>query len=143
MATTYYSNEITAGNPARFVEKGNFCVYAKFSLSAALVINDVIQMCKVQTGERVLNIDTYSDDLDTNVAPAITLDIGDDGDPDRFAEAVTVAQAGGFLRGIQTKAGFCYVYTADNTIDILVHAAPATGAATGDIIMVVTLAVDN
>lgn len=143
MATTYYSNEITLGNPARNVEKGDFDVYGKFTLSAALAINDVIQMCKVQAGARVLNMEIYCDDLDTNGTPTITFDVGDDGDVNRFGEALTLPQAGGFLRGIQTKAGFCYQYTDDNTIDIKVLAGPATGTASGDIIMRVTLCMDN
>lgn len=143
MATTYYSVEITRGDVTRYNEKGNFEVYGHFALSAALIVDDVIQMVKVPNGARVLSMEIYCDDLDTNVAPTILFDIGDDGDTNRFAEAVTLGQSAGFLRGIQTEAGFCYQYTANNTIDLLVNTAPATGATSGDIKMRVTLAMDN
>jgi len=144
MATTYYSAQVTLGDPPRFIGPGNFEVYGSFALTAALVINDVIQMVKVPPGARILDMEIYADDLDTNVAPSLLLEVGDDGDTDRFIEACTLGQDASFIRGIQTKAGFCYdSYTAANTIDIKVNTAPATGAATGDIKMRVTMCVDN
>ena len=147
MATTYYSTEITRGDQPRYVESGDFTVWGTFSLTAALVINDVIQMCKVPNGARILNIDLYCDDLDTNGTPLIALDVGDGGSVNRFAQAVLIAENGGIMRGIQTKAGFGYQYslaanTGYDTIDIKVNTAPATGATTGDIKMRVTMCVD-
>lgn len=143
MATTYYSAQVTRNDPARYNVAGNFEVYGSFALSAALVINDVIQMCKVPSGARILDIEVYCDDLDTNVAPQLLLEIGDGGNTDRFVEACTLGQDASFVRGIQTKDGFCYQYTDDDTIDIKVNTAPATGAVTGDIKMRVTCCVDN
>ena len=135
MATTYYSTEITRDDSRRYNEKGNYTLHGKFTLTAALVINDVIQMVRVSNGTRVLDIEIFSDDIDTNVATVIAFHVGDGSVTDRFASAITLGQSAGFLRGIQTKAGFCYQYTADDTIDLKVSTAPATGATSGDIIM--------
>ncbi len=143
MATAYKSVEYTANSSPRFVEVGDFEVYAHFALSAAFVINDTIAMCPVPKGARILNIELYVDDLDTNVSPTILFDIGDSLSAARFASAVTLPQSGGFMRGIQTKAGFCYQMTQDDVVTIKINTAPATGAATGDIIMRVTCCVDN
>ena len=141
---TYYSNEITANYTTRENPSGNFDVYGKFTLTAALEAGDVIQMCKVPRYCKVLSMELYCDDLDSGGTPSITLDVGDGGDADRFAEAITIAQTGGFMRGIQTEAGFGYRYTdAADTIDITVNAAPATGAETGDIVLALTLCMDN
>lgn len=134
MATTYYSDQITTNDSRRYNEKGNYTLYGTFTLTAALVINDVIQMVRVPNGARVVNMEIYSDDLDSG-GPTILFDVGDGSVTDRFGASLTLGQSAGFVRGIQTKDGFGYQYTADDTIDLKVHTAPTTGATSGDIIM--------
>lgn len=105
-------------------------VQGSYELSAALVINDVIQMVKIPKNAVVDEVILGTDDLDTGGSPAIVLEVGDSGDTDRYIAASTVAQAGGVVR-LGTVDGMGYTYTAETTIDIKVPTAPATGTTTG------------
>jgi hypothetical protein len=105
------------------------CVSATFVGVAALALNDVIQSPVLQKGSVVHDVMLVVNDLDSNGAPAITLDVGYGGDPDYFIAASTVGQAGGVARASALTAE--PLVLADNdTIDVLVKAGPATGVAT-------------
>lgn len=135
MATTFVATKGHADYPVAAPTSGKqpVTVYSSYDITAALVINDVIQMIRVPEGATIISVTLGSDDLDTNGAPAITLDVGDGGDVDRYIAASTIAQAGTIpVEGI-LKTGFGYTYTTEDTIDVMVKAAPATGAATGTI----------
>ena len=110
-------------------------VTSTYSLSAALTSGQVIQMVPVPKGARVYgnptNVVLSSTDLDTGATPTITLSVGDGDDPDRWITASTIGQTSGIVAGTLTTAAFNKQYTADDTIDVLVAAAPATGATTG------------
>ncbi len=130
MATTYTSSKAASTVQAR-AGLDITSITASYTFTAAQVINDLIKMVKIPAGAKVLDIILSSDDLDTGVSPAITLDVGDGDDPDRFIAATTIAQGGGTVRlgsGIVTDACHGYTYTAEDTIDILVKAAPDTAA---------------
>lgn len=127
---TYATGYSTAGNVFQPHIEG--LVYVRevtYALTAALALNDVIQMLPVFNGEKVVGIDLITDELDTGV-DAIVLDVGDGGDVDRYIDGTTVGQAGGSAS--QTVAT-SYTYTADDTIDILVATGPGTGATSGNI----------
>lgn len=104
--------------------------YGEYEISAALVLNDVIEMVNVPKGARILELILETDDLDTNGAPAIVLDVGDGSSTARFIDGSTIGQAGGLDR-LGSNLG--YRYTAADTIDVLVQVAPATGATSGTI----------
>jgi hypothetical protein len=114
-------------------------VFETYSLSAALALNDVIQMVKIPAGATVLDLTIACDDLDSNGTPTIVLDVGDGDDTDRFIDGSTIGQAGGSAKlgaGVATgNAAFNYTYTTADTIDVLVQAGPATGATSGQITM--------
>lgn len=117
-------------------------VTASYSLSAALALNDVIQMVKIPKDATVLEVILACDDLDTGGSPAIVLDVGDGGDTDRFIDGATIGQTGGYVRlgqGITTAgdAGAAYKYTEEDTIDVLVQAGPQTGATSGTLTLTV------
>ncbi len=111
------------------------CAYATYTLTAALALNDVIQMVKVPAGATILDITLTSSDLDTNGSPTIVLDVGDGGDTDRFIDGSTIGQTGGITNGFLASGvnGHLYNYTSEDTIDVLVQAGPATGATSGSI----------
>lgn len=134
------TNKLTSTQPRSAVNE--IWDYAEYDLAAALAQNDVIQMIKVPSGAIVIDVVLTADDLDTNVSPAIVLDVGDGADTDRFIDGSTIAQAGGIERQ-NVKTGFLYEYTADDTIDVLVQAAPATGATTGKVKLAVCLSFAN
>lgn len=129
MATTFTLP--AAGVPAKTPGVGSTAVtvYAELALTVAPVINDVYQMIKVPNGARIIDWTLGSDDIDSNGAPAVTLSLGDGNSTARYVSASTIGQTGAAPVNASVKAGFGFVYAADDTIDILVAAAPATFAA--------------
>ena len=134
MATLYYSSMAGDGVQPR-ANAGETCVSATYELTGALVVNDVIQMVKIPQGAKILDVVLSTDDLDTSTG--LVLDVGDDGVTDRFIDGTTIGQTGGVAR-LNEVGGHLYEYTADNTIDVLVQVAPASGAASGTINLSVT-----
>lgn len=153
MATTYSDLFDSSGVPTKpyretheglFYRKATFAHPTSGNGSAAA---DVIQMIPVAKGTTVLNVFLTAEDIDSNGSPAITLDVGDGGDPDRFIDGSTVGQAGGIAQigsGVAAAAidGFPYTYTADDTIDVTVATAAATKAA-GNITLWAVLSMEN
>lgn len=142
---SFLKNDWTKGKkPTPVPDQGGViaCETFEYSLAAALALNDIIEIGILPANARIVDGILDCDDLDTNGAPAITLDVGimsgtvGDADTGRtvgtelFA-ASTVAQAGGMAR---TTKGQRSVPTAlDRSIGVKVAAAPATGATTGKI----------
>lgn len=148
MATTFTATKVASTIPPKGTHQGVIAVRSVYTLLAALVINDVIQMVTVPKYAQILEIILTSDDLDSNGSPLITLSVGDGNLADRFIKADTVAQAGGIVRlgaGLTAalqSGGVGYRYTAEDTIDVKVIAAPATGATAGDISLTVLYHLD-
>ena len=133
MASTLYASKVGSGvQPRANIELTE--VHATYSLSAALVVNDVIQMVKIPAGATVISVTLAAADLDSSGTPAIVLTVGDGDDTDRFITTAvgTIAQAGGVCR-LDNPVGLNHKYTADDTIDVKVTTAPGTGATSGDI----------
>lgn len=107
-------------------------VYATYTLTAALALNDKIEMVKIPKGATILDMTLTSSDVDSGGSPAIIFDVGDGDDTDRFIDGSTIGQAGGIQKP-NVNTGMNYTYTADDTIDVLVQAGPATGATSGTI----------
>lgn len=109
-------------------------VTSTYTLTAALTSGQVIQMIPVPKGARMFDptsVILHSTDLDTGATPTITLSVGDGDDTDRYITASAIGGTSGIVAGTLAPAAFNKVYTADDTIDVLVAAAPATGATTG------------
>ena len=137
---TFQADAALAGAPVKSPGQGSqeVVTIGTYEITAALALNDVIEMVKVPENATVTRVILGTDDLDTGGSPAIVLDVGDDGDTDRFVDGATVGQAGGITDySNMAMTGFGYTYTADNTIDVLVQVAPATGATTGTVTLVV------
>ena len=133
MAT--YQSELVANGPV-YNEVGPKIRKATYSITAAIAGGtNVIEMIPVYAGETVVDVTLMSTDLDTNGSPAIDLNVGDAADVDRFITTSTVGQAGGVAR-LNDNVG--HVYTADDTLDINIETAAATGAA-GTLTLVATL----
>jgi hypothetical protein len=133
---TFVADEAAATAPAKGEGMSGNCkvVTAEYEISAALALNDVLEMVKVPAGAIVVGCVLATDDLDTNGTPTIVLDVGDGSDTDRYIDGSTVGQAGGVTDFSNLAiGGIGYTYTSEDTIDILVQAAPATGATSGTI----------
>ena len=151
MATTYNSAELggTAASPRQYPTPGvgeggktRHGQRGEYTISAALVINDIVNLFYLPPRSRVLSGFIKSADLDTNVSPAVTLDVGDAGDPDRYFAASTVGQAGG-VDTTMAATGVDYLNTAKTLVYLTVHAAPATSATTGTIVVSLTYTVEE
>jgi hypothetical protein len=133
MATTFSTGSSAAVNAKRGL--GLQARYASYEFSAALVVNDVFQMVPVYSGESVLGVELFVDSLDTSTG--VVLDVGDDGDVDRYIDGSIIGRssAGGAQKGnVGSAQG--HVYTADNTLDVLIQAAPTTSTTAGTITLV-------
>lgn len=133
MATTYTS-AAAAGPAPQIRERGVMhCVYGEYTLTTAAelgTINNVIEMVRVPKGARVVGMVVELPDNDGGTS--FTLDVGDGSSTARYLSASTLGQSAGFKSTVDLVAAtaFGYVYTVEDTIDLLVHAAPASAAAT-------------
>ncbi len=117
-------------------------VTGEYNLLAALALNDVIEMVKVPAGATVLDVILVTDDLDAGGAPAITLDVGDGVVPNYYISGSTAGQAGGLERAGALTA-HPKTYAAEDTVDVTVSVAPATGATTGKISLTALYTMDK
>jgi hypothetical protein len=140
MATTYVATKAGSGQMAKTLPQGVYVESSTYALTGALVVNDVIQMLKVNAGTTVLATTLITDDLDSGGSPAVVLAVGDGTTAGRFITGSTVAQAGGIQA--TNAAGVPYTYTVDDTVDVKCTTAPATGATTGNITLVAWLTRD-
>lgn len=141
MATTYASSEAAAGIQPKSLHAGAIVRSATYALTAALAVDDVIQMFKLPAGAVVHEVILASGDLDTDGTPTIALDVGDAGAAARFISASTIARTGGVARADQA-GGVGYAYAADTMLEVGVETGPATGATTGNITLTVAYSMD-
>lgn len=123
-------------------------VRADYTVSAALELNDIIEMIELPPGHVPVDVILDTDDLDTGT-PAITLDVGilagAVGDTTvgnrtngaQFLAASTAGQAGGIARA--DVKGFTRLAPSDSrrSIGVSVKAAPAVGATSGKVSLTV------
>lgn len=147
MAVTYVSTKAGTGTQPR-IDLHDDTLYCEFDIAAAIataanggggaggtafVINDVVQMIKVQAGTMVTNVYLSVDSLDTSTG--IVTAVGDGNDDDRFLTGLTIGRSSAAgASGALAHTGHLYQYTADDTIDFKVTtAASGTAAVTGKI----------
>lgn len=108
--------------------------YCEFTVTAALALNDVINLFNLPAMARVLAFAIDVPDLDSNGAPAIKLNVGDTANGSaQYVSQSTVGQSAGIISypkdGVAGSVGTRY--TADDKLAITVQTGPATGATTG------------
>lgn len=145
MPSILQTNDAKGVKPAPIADESDVvAVRYKYSLAAALALNDRIEMGVLPADHVPVDFVVDCDDLDSNGAPTITLDCGImSGTPGvadatrtvgtEFLSASTVAQAGGVVRAATVGAFRVAPASTDRSVGFLVKAAPATGATTGDI----------
>lgn len=104
-----------------------------YSISAALALNDVIEICKLPARHVIVDAILDTDDLDTNGTPLITLSVGTATTANLLINASTIGRTGGIARMDQAGGARLAEADTDTVIRITVAAAPATGAASGTI----------
>jgi hypothetical protein len=133
----YNANKMAAGTQPKFLpDASGVNVLSIFAATVAFLLNDTINFMVIPVaasdpgGPAILEVILDSDQIDSNVAPLMTLDVGDTNSgggnvAQRFFAASNIAQAGGYA--IPTKPAILGLqYTANTTIFATVHAAPAT-----------------
>lgn len=147
MATTYVSTKAGTGTQPR-VDLHDDTIYCEFDIAAAVgtaaaggggaggtafVINDVVQMVKVQNLTMVIAVLLTTDALDSSTG--IVTAVGDGGVADRFITGATIGRsAAAGVQALNNHAGHLYQYAADDTIDFKVTtAATGTASLTGKI----------
>lgn len=147
MATTYVSTKAGTGTQPR-LDLHDDTLYCEFDIAAAVgtaaaggggaggtafVINDVVQMVKVQNTTIITNVLLSVDALDSSTG--IVVAVGDGNDDDRFITGSTIGRsAASGIVAMNAHTGHLYAYTADDTIDFKVTtAATGTASVTGKI----------
>lgn len=126
---------------------GSQTVYDRYDLAAALALNDVIRSVYIPKNAVLLDAMIVVDDLDTDATPLLTLTlrVNDLTTQKDFFVASTVGRAGGTQRA-SVAAGNALGYEVGNDdffLELLVAAAPGTGAVTGDIELFVSYTIDR
>ncbi len=147
MATTYVSTKCGNGVQPR-IDLHDDTIYCEFDIAAAIataanggggaggtafVINDVVQMVKVQSGTVIVAAILSCDALDSSTG--IVTALGDGSDDDRFITGATIGRSGASgIQALNAHSGHLYQYTSDDTIDFKVTtAASGTASTTGKI----------
>lgn len=136
-----------ASLPPRYAPGQEYTIEFQHDLdSVALANGDTITTpsgALPNEGIRITEIEVISPELDTDVSPTGTYDVGDSDDPDRFIDGALMSNAGGQLinfinRGTGTTLGVIttgpnYLYAQGSTPQLVltVASAVATGATTG------------
>lgn len=126
---TYPVSGVGMGGRTRHAARG------EYTITAALALNDTIDLFDLPPNARIVGGFLKTADLDTGGSPAIVLAVGDSGDDDRYFTGLTTAQAGGVATAL-ASTGVDYVTTAKTRVTLKVTTAPATGATTGTIVVV-------
>lgn len=120
----YFNKSVAGGGPAGAV----LSAHATVVCGAAPTTSDTLNFFDLPGNARVLLAVLEATDMDTNVSPTITLNIGDSGSAARYFSASTVAQAATLSTAIAT-AGAGYKTTAITRITGVAQANATTGAA--------------
>lgn len=119
-----YRTGVAGGGPAGAV----LCAFATVTCDAAPATTDTINFFDLPAGARVLLAVLESSDMDTDVSPTLTLNVGDSGSAARYFSASTVGQAGTLSTAIAT-AGHGNKYTQTTRITGVAQANATAGAA--------------
>lgn len=143
--TTYSGTKQATGIQPKFIERGEIKVCSSFALSAALVLNDVVQMVTLPVGATVTSVLLSTDTaLDTNASSTIAYSVGDGGSATRYISAK--AQGNNIPLApyaMDQAAGHQFVITSStNVIQVKVSTGPATGATTGTMRLTVGYSMD-
>lgn len=101
-----------------------------YAITTAMIdnANDELELCYVPAGAVITGVGFRCTDMDTDGAPTLKWDVGDDSDEDRLIAATTVGQTASETRSLEAT-GWGYKYSTATKIKAYVNTAAATGAA--------------
>lgn len=106
----------------------------EYTITAALALNDVVNLFYLPKGARVIGGFLKADDLDTG-GTALRLSVGDAGSATRYFSSSTVGSAATSVDRALAAAGTDYLNTAKTLVFATVSTGPTTGATTGTIVV--------
>ena len=121
-ASLLYSGAVLSDFLPDRIEPGVvLCRSGKYTSIAECEANSVIQMVPVIDNMFILGMDIYW----TALGSSVTLDVGDDGNVDRFFDGIDASALGNATLAVEGDVATCFgqVYAADNTIDIKILGA--------------------
>lgn len=120
-----------AGVPARYQEKGVFAVVSTYEASA-LAATTVIEMCKIQAGVTVLGGQLIADALGSSTTLAIgnTTTVTDPNDTFTANFLAATSTSSATATTFMGAGKFPRTFTSDDTLDVQVAGAAATGTIT-------------
>lgn len=130
---TYQSTRAIPTQSAKYLP-GIVVDDCEFDLTAALALNDVIQLFKIPAGAKMLDFMIDIPKLDSNATPTVELDLGDTANAENYyVAASTKGQNAAIMSSANDmKSGTVGTYySADDVLALTVHTAPATGETTG------------
>lgn len=113
----------------------------EYTITAALALNDTVQLFDLPPRARIIGGFIKSDDLDSG-GTAIRVNVGDSGDVDRYFAASAIAGTGG-VDTTMAATGVDYVTTGKTRVFLTVSTAPTTGATTGTIVVRLSYTVEE
>lgn len=135
---TFTTSRAGSGDSARYTHIGDVVETIKYTMTLTASATDVVQLCKVLPGARVVNIRTWAS------AVTATYSIGDGDDTGKFLStassiltaiaAPTASTVQTVVRSINIGAGLGYSYSVADTIDLRFDAA---GGLTGTVLYAV------
>ncbi len=106
---TFKSDKAQTGAPARYLHSGDVTEFVTYTTSAVLSAGDVVELCKVDAGARVVAIQLKATDT------GMLVEVGDGLDPNRYLASIT---SDATLNIALANVG--YEYTAADTIDLTI-----------------------
>lgn len=137
MANTYKSSQVSSGLVRGNWRGADFTVYGSIAATEAS-LGDVFEVVQVPNGYSIESVILDCDQLDSNGAPTLVLEVGDATTPNRFISASTVGQAGGVAYpNVAGATGYSYAvgtnagqFSGGNAGATVIQVKVATAAAT-------------
>jgi hypothetical protein len=114
----------------------------EYTITAALALNDTIQLFDLPKGARILGGFIKADDLDSG-GTALRISVGDAGSSTRYFSSSSAGSVATSVDATMAATGIDYVTTAKTRVFATVSTGPTTGATTGTIVVSISYNVEE
>lgn len=115
MANTYKSAQVASALLRGNWRGSDFTIFGSCAAGSA-GLGDVYQLVQIPNGYTIVDMILDTDQLDSNGAPTIVLEVGDSGVAGRFYTGATIAKTGGIaIPTIPQTIGYTYAVGSGNT----------------------------
>lgn len=119
-------NQARPLNPNRAGEV--LAVEASYEASSALADNDVIELFWLPAGCKPVDLILFTDELDTDASPTLTVNVGTESDEDAFIDGATTGDAENIQRpNVSTFYDYSIDETSNTKVVATIDGAPTAG----------------